>query len=66
MLMETKNLSLTDLEPFLESSQNLDQEDDDIESGLWKDFDASKTTNRNQLNKQDIKAADDKSNRFKS
>ena len=53
MLAETTNLSLDELEPFLETKKPVDKEMEIINENILNDFDLKKNKNHNLLSKND-------------
>ena len=53
MLADTTNLSLDELEPFLESEKPVDKEMEIINENILNDFDLKKNKNHNLLSKND-------------
>ena len=53
MLADTTNLSIDELEPFLESEKPVDKEMEIINENILNDFDLKKNKNHNLLNKND-------------
>ena len=53
MLADTTNLSLDELEPFLETKKPVDKEMEIINENILNDFDLKKNKNHNLLSKND-------------